>query len=295
MLVILIFIIVAGIGFLIWLLNEDKEKTADFNSRGVGRVRYPLSNSLYTAKHSFLSVNFKRTLNILKFYLPDYTVIPKVPLSAIIDKQGDGYQNELNRIVNYGVFTRDYRPLLLIEKFDNDRERNGKIDMVCQVAGIKTIKIDESNLGQQFGSWLLSEAQNAENTLFNSTDRLYKVKNSLVTKTEKLYMEQIIKAAPPSYHIIPQVSLNVIISKKGYHKYANELYRIADFGIFDENYNLKALVEINDPTHYQQKRIERDETVANICKQARIPLLVYKTDEEGSLERCFREVGRFCD
>ncbi|MBE6916660.1 MAG: DUF2726 domain-containing protein [Ruminococcaceae bacterium] len=68
-----------------------------------------------------------------------------------------------------------------------------------------------------------------------------------------------------------------IIDKESQSKYRNELFRNIDFGIFDSNYSLKLLIEINDESHMRADRSARDSKVKTICDEAGIPLIVFWT------------------
>lgn len=59
-------------------------------------------------------------------------------------------------------------------------------------------------------------------------------------------------------------------------KYRLELFRVIDFGIFDQECKLCVLVEINDPSHETPER-KRDKKVVEICKEAGIPLVTFWT------------------
>ncbi|WP_242828597.1 DUF2726 domain-containing protein [Enterocloster clostridioformis] len=83
---------------------------------------------------------------------------------------------------------------------------------------------------------------------------------------------------------MPQVNLATIIQKTGEFKYQNELYRNIDFGIFDKNYNILLLIELNDISHQQYKRRERDMKVKEIVKQADIKLINFYTDKPNKPE-----------
>ena len=74
----------------------------------------------------------------------------------------------------------------------------------------------------------------------------------------------------------------MIISKNGEENgiHAGELNRYIDFGILNKNYELLALIELNDTTHELEERKERDFKVQNICRQARIPLITFWTYEK---------------
>ena len=111
------------------------------------------------------------------------------------------------------------------------------------------------------------------------------LKKKFLTKTEKKYYKIfndiklfLLKENNFEINIVPQVSLASVVKKHG--KYRNELFRIIDYGIFDKNFNLLFLIEINDKTHYTADRAERDKKVKNILKQSNIKLLTFRVGEE---------------
>ena len=104
----------------------------------------------YTIKKSQMSDCEKYFYDILtKHFSSDYDIRPQVPLSSIIEKEKSfsrEYQNELNRVIDFGIFNRETsEPLLLIEINDkthnqsNRKERDKKVQFICNSAGIKLI------------------------------------------------------------------------------------------------------------------------------------------------------------
>ena len=90
-----------------------------------------------------------------------------------------------------------------------------------------------------------------------------------MTENEKEYWKQLQRLFGNEYIITPQVPLSSIVTKSNNMKYANELYRTIDFGLFTKtDYQLKALIEINDRTHYRSDRVERDKKVQEILREA---------------------------
>ena len=87
-----------------------------------------------------------------------------------------------------------------------------------------------------------------------------------MTESEQ-YFYNILKEIEKEYDVKvqPQINLASIIEKTTKHKYANELFRNIDFGIFDKNYSkLLLAIEINDSSHYRTDRIIRDKKVDKI-------------------------------
>ena len=105
----------------------------------------------------------------------------------------------------------------------------------------------------------------------------YSSKASLMTDCEKKFFDAIKKIVGPDYIIQPQINLASIINKESHSKYRNELFRNIDFGILDQNYKLLVLIEINDATHTERSRKERDQKVQAICAEAGIPLITFWT------------------
>lgn len=105
----------------------------------------------------------------------------------------------------------------------------------------------------------------------------YSLKNSIMTECEKSFFEVIKEIVEPQYTIQPQINLASVIDKEQHSKYRNELFRNIDFGIFDKNYSLVLLIEINDQSHTQPNRIDRDNKVKSICADAGIPLITFWT------------------
>lgn len=85
------------------------------------------------------------------------------------------------------------------------------------------------------------------------------------------------KYLPSNYVLRPQICLASIIEKVDQNTYVNELFRIIDFGVFDQYNNILLLIEINDRTHNSLNRKIRDQKVLAICKEAEIPLLTFWT------------------
>ena len=104
----------------------------------------------YTIKKSQISECEKYFYNILtKHFASTYDIRPQVPLSSIIIKEKSSpreYQNELNRVIDFGIFNRETQePLLLIEINDKTHNqssrmvRDKKVHSICESAGIKLI------------------------------------------------------------------------------------------------------------------------------------------------------------
>lgn len=119
-------------------------------------------------------------------------------------------------------------------------------------------------------------------TEYNTPQKQKEIKNyrpkKLLTPTEIRFFNAIKNATNENYILLPQINLASIIERTDEHKYQNELYRNIDFAIFDKAYNPIVLIEINDKTHKDKKRIARDIKVKEICNSANIPLITFWTD-----------------
>lgn len=122
---------------------------------------------------------------------------------------------------------------------------------------------------------------------YQTNQKQYTKKEEYQTNCEKYYYKILKEEFGEQYDIFPQVPLSSVVAKEKQFKkqYQNELFRIIDFGIFEkETQKPLLLIEINDKTHKQQKRIERDNKVKEICNNANIELITFWTDEKQSKE-----------
>lgn len=118
------------------------------------------------------------------------------------------------------------------------------------------------------------EEQKISTTQYNPQQYQQK---KLLTQTEERYEAVIKKHIPQGYTLQPQVCLASIIQKNYDNKYINELFRIIDFGVFDQYRKIVCLIEINDITHARQDRADRDKKVKELCRTAGIPLITFWT------------------
>ncbi len=104
----------------------------------------------YTKKESLTTECENKFYKILKDNFSEkYEIHPQVPLSSIIEKQKNfnkQYQNELYRVIDFGIFSKDsLKPLLLIEINDKTHktkeriERDNKVKEICDIAIIELL------------------------------------------------------------------------------------------------------------------------------------------------------------
>lgn len=111
------------------------------------------------------------------------------------------------------------------------------------------------------------------------------VKKNYMTNNEIVFYRKLIELEKLyNYKIIPQVNLASIIIKNSNSRYRSELFRNIDFGIFDNNFNLLLLIELNDSTHNIRRRIYRDNKVKDICQQASIKIITFYTKYDNNLD-----------
>lgn len=79
-------------------------------------------------------------------------------------------------------------------------------------------------------------------------------------------------------NIVLQVNLASIINKVSDSKFNTELFRNIDFGIFTADYSkVLLLIELNDDSHNEYRRKQRDIKVKKICDKAGIKLITFYT------------------
>lgn len=102
---------------------------------------------------------------------------------------------------------------------------------------------------------------------------LYDVRKTLISKSEQGFFNAIKSSVPEGYCVFPQINLASFIDRTDDARFHNELFRNVDFLITDDKYSPKFIIEINDQTHLNNERRERDEKVQKICEEAGIPIL----------------------
>lgn len=85
---------------------------------------------------------YEALLNVLN---GQYLLLPQINLATVITKKGEGGRTELFRNADFGIFTKSFEPLALIEINDasherKDRiERDKKVNKICKKAGLPLI------------------------------------------------------------------------------------------------------------------------------------------------------------
>ena len=102
---------------------------------------------------------------------------------------------------------------------------------------------------------------------------LYDMRKTLISPKEQEFFNAIRACVPADHHVFPQINLASFIRRTDGARFQNELFRNVDFLITDSAYQPKIVVEINDQSHLNPDRRERDEKVQKICEEAGVPLL----------------------
>lgn len=120
----------------------------------------------------------------------------------------------------------------------------------------------------------INDEEKRSTSLSYNQEAYYEIKNYL-TPNEFLFYHKLLNVND-NFIVIPQVPLASIV-KKVNGKYQNELNKIIDFGIFDKNFRLLLLIELNDSSHNQINRKDRDLRVKKILDDCFIKLLTFYT------------------
>lgn len=107
-------------------------------------------------------------------------------------------------------------------------------------------------------------------------ETIYQKRNLMTNYEYKFY--QNIKELEDEYQIVPQLNLAAVTKKINNNRYYSELFRNIDFAIFSKDYQeLLLLIEINDQTHNNYNRRNRDMKVKKICNDIGVKLITFYT------------------
>lgn len=123
-----------------------------------------------------------------------------------------------------------------------------------------------------------------ENKKYIEKNNKYEKKNLMTNSELEVYKKLKYIVKDKELILQSQIVLSSIINKITNNYYANELYRIVDFGIFNSNGEVLCLIELNDSTHLQKDRRIRDCKVKDILEEAQIPLITIWTNKENTID-----------
>jgi hypothetical protein len=118
----------------------------------------------------------------------------------------------------------------------------------------------------------------------NSRTQYSYSRKSFLTESEKRFLELLLPLKQHGIIVVPQINLASIIKKNGNARFNTELFRNIDFGLFDKDFKIKLLIELNDKTHNQKSRKYRDIRVREIVKIAQIPIITFYTNKPNRQE-----------
>ena len=119
----------------------------------------------------------------------------------------------------------------------------------------------------------------------------YIKKEYLLTQTE-LKFYKVLKIITDELNLVicPQVSLYEIIKNNDYKDFNRIAKKNIDFVITEPNLKIKLCIELDDYTHNQQKRIERDNFVNEILKNADVKILRITVQNYYNLEELKKKI-----
>lgn len=101
----------------------------------------------------------------------------------------------------------------------------------------------------------------------------------VMTRTEKMFYDQLKESIPSTYILLSKVRLWDIIDttvKEKQYIYTNKIKsKHIDFLVVDAETNPIIAIELDDKSHNQTKRIERDEFINKALENAKIKLIRY--------------------
>lgn len=112
------------------------------------------------------------------------------------------------------------------------------------------------------------------NSNYANLSNIYEKKNYLLTQKE-LKFYKLLKSITNKYNLnlFSQVALYEIIKSKNIKDFNKIKSKTIDFVIADSNCQIKLCIELDDSTHIQEKRQERDKFINELFKQLDIKLL----------------------
>ncbi len=128
-------------------------------------------------------------------------------------------------------------------------------------------------------NWLFPNLFPIEDDVSSSRAIIEYYPREYLTYNERLFYSTLLKLeSRGDYKVIPQVNLATIVQKKSNQRYQSELYRNIDFVVFNKSLDkVYLLIELNDATHNQNNRKDRDLKVKKICNAAGYKLMTFYT------------------
>ena len=178
------------------------------------------------------------------------------------------FQFKLKRSNLYATYNYNYinhfcfKIINTISKSERQQQKTKKQSNLNKKDDIKTQTIQPKNITQKAAT---------------TTNKNNYQPKSLMTEYEQYFYKILVELEDElNIKIQPQVNLATILKKENNNKYINELFRNIDFGIFSKDYSkLLLLIEINDKTHKNTERKQRDKKVKEILDNANVKLIKF--------------------
>ncbi len=126
-------------------------------------------------------------------------------------------------------------------------------------------------------------ARQKKNSQHDARHYVYRRKRFVMTKNENEFFHALQTAIGTSYVIIPQAHFDLFLDHKvegqNWKAALSKIHRKSvDFLICNrEYYSPLVAIELDDASHESAKRVERDGFESEICKEAEMPLVRFKT------------------
>lgn len=131
---------------------------------------------------------------------------------------------------------------------------------------------------KEFGPVLFSAAAENKTAEDSPSEPQYRVKPSIMNKSEQAFFYELQKQLPTDYHIFPNMRIADILEAvdgKGFYKRRNEILpKHVDFLVCDRYFKPMVAIEVNGSSHLRTDRIESDDLKQKIFKDAQLPLEV---------------------
>ena len=136
MLLVLVFYIVFYSILLTKSIDEKNVDSTSIDSTSIDKYHYKKKDYINDYDSEFIN---KLHPLVDEF---DIEIVPNVKLSDIINRNEFGDSDELNSIISFGIFTKDFkRPILLINFNNNDTVR-----AICQKSKVGYIEVNSYSL-----------------------------------------------------------------------------------------------------------------------------------------------------
>lgn len=116
----------------------------------------------------------------------------------------------------------------------------------------------------------------------------YKKKGELMTKAEREFFDVLEKVVNNRYYIIPQVKISnlaIVSGTRNYKTYLNKIDRkTVDFVLFDKQFLPVVVIELDDSSHNNESRKERDSFVDKVMDKIKIKIIHIKTSRAYDLK-----------